>query len=95
LRITSRLWCNDFTEAHAKPLTAINSRAVMKTKLSNGQWFTTYQDQPTDEVYGWLEADGQIVKGSGGWYRTHDPHVATSLAELNAGAAKKPTQDGK
>jgi hypothetical protein len=57
----------------------------MRTQLGNGQWFVTYQDKPTEEVYGWLEtADGHLVKGSGGWYSTADPTEATRIAELNA-----------
>lgn len=56
----------------------------MQRRLSNGDVFKTYQDNPTDEVYGWNEtADGVIVPKSGGWYRTTDPEQAYRLADLN------------
>jgi hypothetical protein len=59
----------------------------VKRVLVNGQVFVTYQANPTDEVYGWLEtAEGEIVSGSGGWYRTTDPGKAFLIADLNAQA---------
>ena len=57
----------------------------MKTQLTSGVWFVTYQNDTADEVYGWFEtAAGAVIKGSGGWWRTSDPNEATRIAELVA-----------
>jgi hypothetical protein len=62
----------------------------VRRTLVNGQVFVTYQANPSDEVYGWLEtAEGKIVPRSGGWYRTNDPGKAFLIADLNASAKAK------
>jgi len=53
----------------------------MRTPISNGYEFVSYQSQPTDEVHGWLEKDHQVVKGTGGWWRTTDPAEAARIAD--------------
>lgn len=35
------------------------------------------------EVYGWIEKDYAIVKGTGGFYRTPDPEAASRIARMN------------
>lgn len=57
----------------------------MRFVLVNGVQFVTFQNQPTDEVYGWFEkADGTLIKGSGGWWRTDDPQKAAASAHGTA-----------
>ena len=57
----------------------------MRTQLTSGVWFVTYQNDAAAEVYGWFEtANGAVIKGSGGWWRTSDPNEATRIAELVA-----------
>lgn len=41
------------------------------------------QGERTPEIYGWVEKDHEIVKGSGGWWRTDDPREAVTLASAN------------
>lgn len=46
--------------------------------------FCTYQDEPTDEVYGWFEKNYSAIKSSGGWWRTEDPEKALKTARIVA-----------
>lgn len=55
----------------------------MRTKLDNGSVFVSYQENDTDEVYGWCEtAAGQLISGSGGWWRTLEHAEAARMANL-------------
>lgn len=39
----------------------------------------------TPEVYGWLEKEWEILKGSAGFYRTPDPEEAAKRAVVSFG----------
>jgi hypothetical protein len=52
--------------------------------LSGGRVFhwTIDTNAREPEVYGWVEKDNAIVKGTNGWWRTDNPARAAVLADL-------------
>lgn len=64
--------------------TDTKKRSSGEIALTDGhvfKWMIQNPDKP--EVYGWVEKDWIIVKGSGGWFRTPDPENAARIAQSN------------
>lgn len=54
--------------------------------LKNGDVFKwQLSGTTTPEIYGWVERNYSIVKGTAGFYRTTDPERAKQHAEIAAG----------
>ena len=54
----------------------------LRKPLPNGNVFCAYVEE-SGEVYGWCESvDGEIVRGSGGWWRTDSLETAGLAAEF-------------
>lgn len=73
------------------PATVYQSGKSGETTLSGGNKFRwNIQGERPPEVYGWIEKDHSIVKGSGGFWRTPDPVEATKRAAAAFGLEVEP-----
>ena len=61
-------------------------KIIPDADLGNGYTFRAMlqgRNDATLEIYGWVEKDYSIVKGSGGFYRTDDHVKARAIARAN------------